>query len=254
LRLALPCTSHPSSSSSSTSSSTSSSAPLEQRILTNSHLPGTTLGFVRVSVFAGRQSLYDTPGLILPNQLTTKLTTEELADVVPKKRAQHVTLKVSEGKCVMLGGIARVHMRSGRPFLFTFYLANAVKIHPTDSSKVEAMLEKHVGAMLAPPASYERLAELGEFHETTLEVEGRGWNEAAVDVVLPGLGWVAITGCGECTVSVELPGAVEAISREPLISSEGGKGARRSQVKFTGSKLRDKRGNSKRAGGKPARQ
>ena len=214
--------------------------------LTTSPLPGTTLDFVRVSVFAGRHSLYDSPGVILPNQLTTRLTTDELSQIVPKKRAQHVTLRVAEGKSVLLGGIARLHMRAGRPFFFTFYLANAVAIHPTDTSKVDEMLQKHVGGLLAPPASYERLAELGAFEEHTFQIEGRGWDEAAVDLVLPGLGWIAVTGAGACTVDIALPTPTRAIVREPLISSEGGKGVRKSVVKFSGSKLRDKRGNTKR--------
>jgi len=218
----------------------------EQRSITTSHLPGTTLDFVRVSVFAGRHSLYDTPGVILPNQLTTVLTTDELGQVVPKKRAQHVTLRVPEGKSVLLGGIARLHMRSGRPFFFTFYLANAVKLHPTDTAKVDSVLKKHAGELLAPPASYERVQELGDFEEHTFHVRGRGWDEAAVDLVLPGLGWVAVTGSGDCTVGIELPMPTRALSREPLIASEGGKGVRKSMVKFTGSKLRDKRGNAKR--------
>jgi ribosomal protein L12E/L44/L45/RPP1/RPP2 len=39
-------------------------------------------------------------------------------------------------------------MRAGRPFFFTFYLANAVAIHPTDTSKVDEMLQKHVMSRL----------------------------------------------------------------------------------------------------------
>ena len=38
-----------------------------------------------------------------------------LPQVVPKKRAQHVTLRVKEGKSVLLGGIARLHLREGKP-------------------------------------------------------------------------------------------------------------------------------------------
>ncbi len=82
------------------------------RELTTSHLPGTTLDFVRVGVAGGR-SIYDTPGIVLPNQLTTLLSTDELASAVPKKRAQHVTLRLGEGKAALLSGLAQVHMISG---------------------------------------------------------------------------------------------------------------------------------------------
>lgn len=74
------------------------------------------------------------------------------------------------------------------------------------------MLEKHVGGMLSPPASLERLAELSPFTEQAclflvyalsspcpkdllqqvFKVVGRGWDEPAVDLVLPGLGWVSV--------------------------------------------------------------
>jgi len=160
--------------------------------LTTSHLPGTTLDVVRVSVMAGQFALFDTPGIILPTQLTSLLATTELADVVPKKRAEHVTLRISEGKSVLLGGLAQIHMRKGRPFLFTFYLANAIAIHPTATVKVDEILQKHVGGMLSPPASLERLAELAPFVEQTFDIGGRGWDEPATDIVLPGLGWVSV--------------------------------------------------------------
>ena len=52
--------------------------------LTTSHLPGTTLDFVRVSLPSMRQGIFDTPGLIIPSQLTTLLTTSELSDTVPQ--------------------------------------------------------------------------------------------------------------------------------------------------------------------------
>ena len=107
------------------------------------------------------------------------------------------------------------------------------------------MLEKHVGAMLAPPASVERLAELAPFIERRFEVEGRGWDEPALDIVLPGLGWVAVTGSGRCVISVSVPHGVGVSGREPLIAdSRQAKG--KAYAKFTGSVLKDGRGNTKR--------
>ena len=210
--------------------------------LTTSHLPGTTLGFVKASLLSGRQALYDTPGVVLPNQLTTLLTTSELADVVPKKRSSHVTLKLGEGKSVLVGGLARIHVVRGRPFYFTFHLANAVTIHPTATEKVSGVLDEHIGSLLSPPASAERLAEMGEFERQHFELEGRGWNDAAADIVLPGLGWVAVTGSGDIGVVVEVPRPVRVFTREPLLQTS----AKRSSVKFDGSVLRDKRGAIKR--------
>ena len=220
-------------------------APGKDGALTTSHLPGTTLGVVRVSVMSGQYALFDTPGIIMPTQLTSLLDTAELADVVPKKRVEHVTLRVPEGKSVLLGGLARVNMLEGKPFLFTFYLANSIAIHPTQTAKVEEMLQKHAGQMLAPPASVERLEELAPFVETRFEVEGRGWDEPAIDIVLPGLGWVAVTGSGDCVVSVSVPQGVGVSAREPLIAdSRQAKG--KAYAKFTGAVLKDGRGNTKR--------
>jgi hypothetical protein len=45
-----------------------------------------------------------------------------------------------------------------------------VKLHPTDSSRVEEFLEKHVGGLIGPPDSPERLAELGPFEDHSFEV------------------------------------------------------------------------------------
>jgi len=103
--------------------------------LTTSHLPGTTLGFVKTAQLGGRHALYDTPGLVLPNQLTTRLTADELAAVVPKRRGQPVSLRLEEGRSLLLGGLARLDLVAGRPFLFTAYLSDAVTLHPTATAK-----------------------------------------------------------------------------------------------------------------------
>ena len=52
--------------------------------VTASPLPGTTLEFIKIDL-GGGQTLYDTPGLLVPNTLTQRLTPAELKMVVPKR-------------------------------------------------------------------------------------------------------------------------------------------------------------------------
>ena len=58
----------------------------------------------------------------------------------------------------------------GRPFFFTFWVSNEVKLHPTDASRVDEVTREHIGAFVDPPSSLERLKELGEFEESDFEV------------------------------------------------------------------------------------
>ncbi|CAN0577859.1 unnamed protein product, partial [Ectocarpus sp. 12 AP-2014] len=47
----------------------------------------------------------------------------------------HVTFRVGEGKVVLVGGLARVEVVTGRPFLLTFFVSNDVRLHPTDARR-----------------------------------------------------------------------------------------------------------------------
>ncbi len=97
---------------------------------TVSNLPGTTLDFLKIKLPNG-VTMIDTPGLINKGmhaplsilaayfqvflhinsgQLTSKLTTEELKKVIPVKPINAVTLRMEEGRCVLLGGLATVEL------------------------------------------------------------------------------------------------------------------------------------------------
>merc|ERR1719276_802751 len=78
-------------------------------VVTASPLPGTTLEFIKVEIGNG-QKLYDTPGLLVPDTLTQRLTPAELKMVVPKRPVEAVTFRVEPGKCVLVGGLARIEV------------------------------------------------------------------------------------------------------------------------------------------------
>ncbi|CAM9996517.1 unnamed protein product, partial [Choristocarpus tenellus] len=137
-------------------------------------------------------------------------------------QVEHVTFRVGEGKVVMMGGLARFEVVEGRPYLVTFFVSNEVRLHPTDATRVEAMLQNHLGKdqMIFPPYSTERLQELGEMVSYDFEVYGAGWKESAADVVISGLGWLSLTGAGPVRIRVTAPKDVLVMLRDPLMPYE----------------------------------
>lgn len=76
---------------------------------TISNLPGTTLDFLKIKLPNG-VTMIDTPGLINKGQLTSRLTTDELKRVIPVKPINAITLRVTEGKTVLIGGLASIEL------------------------------------------------------------------------------------------------------------------------------------------------
>ena len=147
---------------------------------------------------------------------------------------------------MLVGGLARIEVvDDSKPFLFTFFVANDIKLHPTDSSRADEFIQKHAGEMLTPPLppGPERIAELGEFESHVVEIDGAGWKEAAADITLTGLGWVAITGAGTAKVKISVPKGIGVSIRPPLMPFDvwevaakytGGKAVRKSTKSKTG--------------------
>jgi len=194
--------------------------------LTTSSFPGTTLNPIRVH-FGRAHSMYDTPGIVQPHQITHCLHSEEIKMVLPKKRVRVVSFRLREGKCILFGGLARIEMLQGKPFFFTVFMSNEVKVHPSTTEKVNELLETHVGGLLKPPISWRRYKELGNFKAKEFEIEGVGWSQSSHDIVVSGLGWIAVTGCGKLKIRVVAPKGVGVFLREPIAPFEVLKGVSR---------------------------
>jgi len=191
----------------------------KKEMITTSPLPGTTLKFIKADLGDGR-SLYDTPGLLVPGTLTQLLTPAELKMVVPKRKVEPITFRVGPGKCVLIGGLARIEVsEDSKPFLFTFFVSNEIKLHPTKTDKADEFLQTHAGNMITPPLDPgpERMEQIGEFEHHDIEVDGAGWKEAGADITLRGIGWVAVTGAGTAKVRVSVPKGIGISVRPPLM-------------------------------------
>lgn len=147
----------------------------------------------------------------------------------------------------MIGGLAKIELiGDSKPFLFTFFVANAIKLHPTDSLKANDFLQKHIGTMLTPPLEpgLQRYNELLPFEEHILDIEGTGWKEACADIALTGLGWISVMGAGTANVKITVPQGLGVEVRPPLMPFD----VWESTAKYTGS--RSVRKSSKTSAGK----
>lgn len=187
--------------------------------ITTSVVPGTTLDVIRIPL-SGNVSLFDTPGLIMPHQLTNYLDEKELKAVLPAKNVEHVTFRLGEGKALFIGGLGRLEVMSGKPFFFTCFFAPTVKLHPGRMEDAEEFVQKHAGGMLTPPYSEERFTNLGDWKSKSFTASGDSWKKASVDIVLSGLGWIAVTGPGAVRLRVWVPKGVGVFTREPLMPFE----------------------------------
>lgn len=101
---------------------------------TVSNLPGTTLDFLKIRLPNG-VTMIDTPGLLNSGQLTSRLTPAELKQVIPIKPINAVTLRVAEGKCILLGGLAKVELMDVSPSLLIHILPTVSLSHTLSLSR-----------------------------------------------------------------------------------------------------------------------
>jgi len=163
------------------------------------------------------------------------------------RQVEPITFRVASGKCVLVGGLARIELVGDcKPFLFTFFVSNDIKLHPTDAAKADEYIAKHAGEVLTPPLAPgpERMEQFGKFEDHIINIEGAGWKEAAADISLTGLGWIAVTGAGTAKVKVSVPKGIGVAVRPPLMPMD----IWESTAKYTGG--RAVRKSTKTAGGK----
>ena len=87
------------------------------------------------------------------------------------------------------------------------------------------------------------MEEIGEFEYHEIEIQGEGWKQAAADITLRGLGWVAVTGAGRAKVRIGVPKGIGVSLRPPLMPFDvwettarytGGRSVRKSGKSRTG--------------------
>jgi ribosome biogenesis GTPase A len=163
--------------------------------LTEAPVPGTTLGILKLdNILPAKARLFDTPGLLHPHQITTRLTHEEQKLVQVRKQLRPRTFRVKKGYTVHVGGLLRLDVveTPAESIYMTVWASAQVPCHMGKAEGAEELLEKHLGERLKPPMDKERVAEMGEWLARKVTVLGDAWDASSVDLAVAGLGWIGI--------------------------------------------------------------
>lgn len=179
-----------------------------EEMITTSHFPGTTLGMVEIPLDDGK-AIIDTPGIINEHQIAHHLNPKDLKAITPKNELKPKVFQLNPEQTLFIAGFARFDYLAGERSAFTFYVANALKLHRTKLENADSLYEKHKGQMLAPP-TIESLQDVPEFvrHEFSLK-------DDRTDIVISGLGWITVQQPG--VVAVHVPKGVDVVLRPSLI-------------------------------------
>jgi len=142
--------------------------PKDKKV-TTSPIPGTTLNLISLPI--GEKSyLYDTPGIFNVLQISNHLNVAELKKILPKKKVKPRVYRISGGKTLFFGGLARFDYIEGPLAYFTVFTSNELNHHhKTSLERADDLYERQLGGILIPPYVVREEIKLTEQKEWDLE-------------------------------------------------------------------------------------
>ncbi|KAL9251826.1 GTP-binding protein BRASSINAZOLE INSENSITIVE PALE GREEN 2, chloroplastic-like protein [Drosera capensis] len=188
--------------------------------LTEAPMPGTTLGIIRVEgILPGNGKLFDTPGLLHPHQITTRLTREEQKLAQINKELKPRTYRIKAGHTIHIAALMRLDVDelTVDSVYVTVWASPYLPLHMGKTENAHRTLEDHFGRQLQPPIGDKRVEELGKWVRREFHVTGNSWESSSVDIAAAGLGWFAIALKGKAVLGVWTYDGIEVVRRNALL-------------------------------------
>ena len=192
--------------------------------LTTSKYPGTTLSPIEISLRSLKMKIVDTPGIPTLSQITFFLSSQDATLLIPNKKIKPVVLTATPEFTFWIGALVKIEMVSGDFKYLTFFVSHMCTIHKTRKNLAEDVYERQAGKLLKPKYNREI-----EWEQRVVDINCVSKEKATKDIVIHGLGWISVTGLGECRFIVHLCKNVGFNIREPLMPYE----AKPDLVQFT---------------------
>ncbi len=180
---------------------------------TTSPFPGTTLGALTMKMKGTGIVITDTPGLLGTFRLQDRVCADSLKQIVPKDRIRPRNYQLNIAQTLFLAGLVRMDFIGGQAQPFVVYVANQLYIHRTKLDNADNVYRSQMGKLLNPPC------DTCDSSLRQLTSKRVGFKEGRpVDVVIPGLGWIRLSG-KEVQLVVHYPQGVEIAVRPALIGN-----------------------------------
>ncbi|KAJ0068999.1 hypothetical protein NL108_015791, partial [Boleophthalmus pectinirostris] len=129
--------------------------------------------------------LYDTPGILKEQDMLKLLTEQEIRSVVPVQALVPRTFVLRPGSCLFVGGLVRIDFISGpKSVWFSVLVSKDVPVHVSSVERADGVYEKHAGEKLlgVPMGGAERMKTFPKLIPNDVQIEGKGFDEVAVDI------------------------------------------------------------------------
>ncbi|XP_048499982.1 GTP-binding protein BRASSINAZOLE INSENSITIVE PALE GREEN 2, chloroplastic isoform X2 [Beta vulgaris subsp. vulgaris] len=119
--------------------------------ITEAPVPGTTLGIIRLDgILPGKAKLLDTPGLLHPHHIATRLTRDEHKLVQINKEVKPRTYRIKVGHTIHIAGLARLDVEelSVESIYVTVWASPFLPLHMGKTENAGKMITDHFGRQL----------------------------------------------------------------------------------------------------------
>lgn len=174
---------------------------------TVSKFPGTTMGLSNWSIFKGRNTIIDTPGMVSGDRMGDLVCPECASSLMPVSDIGQKLWGLKPGKGLIVDGVFAVENNSDSEAVLIAFASPQVNYHRTDNSRIKELLTE----------SPDWLSKVCKQCRSKLQ-----WREANVvlkpahDLAVAGLGWISLRG-SETTLKVSLPEGVRWEIRTALV-------------------------------------
>ncbi|KAL0480112.1 nitric-oxide synthase [Acrasis kona] len=192
--------------------------------------------------------LFDTPGVIHPHSALNLLAIDDYKKLMPDRRLVPKFYQMRPGRTLFLGGLARIDYIScetkhehWKIAFFTLFSSTSLDVHITGNERAGEFYKEHFGTrILSPPLLFpdadnasqiklqqQEADDIRTSHvlwdmpkKKTFEFNGVTRGKSIADIVIPGVGWISVTGVGHLIVDVYVPEKLEIYVRDSILPFE----------------------------------